>query len=77
MVREAYTLRKDDDDYSQPRALINDVMDDGERERLVNNIVGHLCDGVCEEVLERAFQYWKNIDENIGARVEAGVRNAQ
>lgn len=73
MVREAYTLRKDDDDYSQPNTMINEVMDDAARERLVNNIVGHLSDGVSQEVLARAIQYWKNIDQTIGERVEKGL----
>jgi len=74
MVREAYTLREDDDDFSQPRALIRDVMDDAARDRLVNNIVGHLCDGVSEKVLQRAFEYWRQIDEETGNKVEQGVR---
>ncbi|WP_041521924.1 catalase [Gilvimarinus agarilyticus] len=74
LVRKAYTLREDDDDFSQPRALINEVMDDAARERLVNNVVGHLLDGVSPQVLERAFEYWKNIDADIGKRIEAGVK---
>jgi len=71
MVRKAYTLRADDDDFSQPRALINQVMDNAARERLVNNVVGHLKDGVGADVLERAFTYWKNIDHSIGEKIEA------
>ena len=74
MVRSAYTPRKDDDDVSQPRALIRDVMDDAARARLVMNIVGHLCDGVSEKVLTRAFDYWKAIDAETGEKVEKGVR---
>lgn len=77
MVREAYTLHRDDDDYVQPRALINEVMDEAARERLVNNVTGHLCDGVSEPVLERAFEYWKNIDQAIGERIEKSVREKQ
>lgn len=69
MVRDAYTLRKDDDDFIQPRALIRDVMDEAARERLVSNVVGHLKDGVSAPVLERAFEYWKNIDREIGERI--------
>jgi Catalase len=75
MVRQAYTLRPDDDDFSQARALIQDVMDDAARERLASNIVGHLCDGVSEKVLVRAFEYWRNIDEETGRKVEKGVRD--
>ena len=74
MVRQAYKLREDDDDWSQSRALIRDVMDDAARERLVSNIVGHLCDGVSEKVLQRAFEYWRNIDPETGDKVEKGVR---
>ena len=69
LVRDAYTKRRDDDDFSQPNALINEVMDDEQRERLVANVVGHLKDGVSEPVLERAFQYWRNIDRDIGDRI--------
>ncbi|MFR9749499.1 catalase [Nocardia sp. 004] len=77
MVRQAYTLRKDDDDWGQAGTMVRDVLDDAARGRLVDNIVGHLLDGVTEPVLERAFQYWRNIDKNLGDRVEAGVRAAQ
>jgi catalase len=50
-------------------------MNDAERERLVNNVTGHLRNGVSEQVLERAFEYWKNIDKETGDRIEAVVRN--
>ena len=72
-IRAAYTLRSDDDDFGQAGTLVRDVMDDAERDRLVANVVGHLKDGVSEPVLERAFQYWRNIDQNIGDRIAQGV----
>ena len=75
MVREAYTLREDDDDWSQAGILVRDVMDDAARGRLVDNVVGHLCDGVSETILKRAFEYWSNIDADVGARIEKGVRD--
>jgi catalase len=75
MVRAAYTLREDDDDWGQAGTLVRDVMDDAARDRLVSNVVGHLKDGVSEKVLERSFEYWRNIDEKIGKRIEEGVRN--
>ncbi|WP_148863566.1 catalase [Marinobacter fonticola] len=74
MVRAAYTLREGDDDYSQPRDMINKVMDQAARDRLVNNVVGHVSGGVKEPVLSRVFEYWKNIDPEIGARIEKGVK---
>jgi catalase len=39
----------------------------------VSNVVGHLKQGVSEPVLERAFKYWRQIDERIGKRIEAGM----
>lgn len=75
MVRAAYTLREDDDDVSQPGALIREVMDDAARERFVQNVVGHLSDGVSEKVLVRAFDYWKAIDAGTGEKIEKGVRD--
>lgn len=73
-VRAAYTLRKDDDDFSQANTLVRKIMNEGERERLIGNVVGHLKDGVSDPVLKRAFEYWKKIDQEIGERIEKGVR---
>jgi catalase len=77
MVRTAYTLRPDDDDWGQAGTLVRQVLDDAARDRLVSNIVGHLLNGVTEPVLARAFQYWTNVDQNLGERVEKGVRAGQ
>ena len=74
MVRQAYTLRADDDDFGQAGTLVREVMDDAQRERLVNNVIGHLSAGVSEPVLERALQYWRNIDADIGERIAAGMK---
>ncbi|TYB91221.1 catalase [Oceaniovalibus sp. ACAM 378] len=74
MVRKAYTLRPDDDDWGQAGTLVRDVMDDGARDRLVSNIVGHLKGGVSEPVLQRALEYWRNVDRTLGERIEKGVR---
>jgi len=54
MVRTAYTLRAEDDDWGQAGTLVRDVMDEADRERLVDNVVGHLRAGVSEPVLQRA-----------------------
>lgn len=74
MVRSAYTRRVDDDDFSQAGALVREVFDDRQREALIEQVAGSLLDGVHGEVLERAFQYWKGIDANIGQRIEQKVR---
>ncbi|WP_310714862.1 catalase [Streptomyces lydicus] len=69
MVREAYTLRREDDDFGQPGTMVREVLDDAARERLVNNVAGHLLNGVSRPVLDRALQYWRNIDKNVGDRI--------
>jgi catalase len=74
MMRTAYTLREDDDDWGQAGILVRDVMSEAERDRLVDNIVSHLRNGVSEPVLQRAFEYWRNVDHDLGDRIEKGVR---
>ena len=75
MMRAAYTLRPEDDDWTQAGVLVRDVMDDAGRDRLVANVVGHVLNGVHEPVLSRVFEYWKNIDADLGKKVEEGVRS--
>jgi catalase len=76
MLRSAYTLRPDDDDWTQAGTLVREVMDDAARERLVSNVAGHLRKGVSEPVLQRAFEYWKNIDKETGDKIEAAMQNS-
>ncbi len=66
--------RKDDDDFGLPGTLVREVMDEAQRDRLVSNVVGHLRDGVSEPELERAFEYWRNIDKQVGDRIAKGVK---
>jgi catalase len=54
--------------------MVREVLDDAGRDRLVSNIVGHLLNGVTEPVLQRAFEYWSNVDKDLGSRIESGVR---
>jgi catalase len=73
MVREAYTLHREDDDFGQPGTMIRQVLDDAARTRLVGNVSGHLKNGVTQPVLERAIQYWRNIDKETGDRIATAV----
>ncbi|MFP5069006.1 catalase [Pseudonocardia nantongensis] len=74
MVQQAYTLRAEDDDYGQPHTLINEVMDEAARERLVHNVAGAAAGVRSDEIRERVYQYWKNIDKAIGDRIEAAIK---
>ncbi|WP_431047514.1 catalase [Streptomyces sp. P1-3] len=73
MVREAYKLHREDDDWGQPGTMVRQVLDDAARTRLVNNVSGHLLQGVSRAVLDRAIQYWRNIDKEIGDRIAGTV----
>jgi catalase len=75
MVRSAYTLRRDDDDFSQPGTLVREVFSDAERDGLVETVAGALLGGVRSPVLERAFAYWKSVDPDVGRRIEEKVRS--
>ncbi|EOM77688.1 catalase [Rhodococcus rhodnii] len=73
-VRAGYIEHAEDGDFTQAGTLVREVLDDAARERLVGNIVGHVLGGVSEPVLSRVFEYWKNVDADLGKRVEEGVR---
>ena len=74
MVRTAYALRQDDDDWGQPGTMVREVLNDDQRDRLAHNIIGHVSKGVREPVLSRVFEYWRNVDPDLGKKVEEGVR---
>jgi catalase len=75
MVRTAYELHAEDDDFGQPGALVREVFDDAQRDRLVEQVSGSLLGGVRGEVLDRAFAYWTSIDADVGKRIERAVHD--
>jgi catalase len=72
IVRAAYTLRRDDDDFGQPGTLYRKVLDEPARARLAYNITQHTA-GCTPEVLARVVDYWTKVDPDLGSRVAAGV----
>ncbi|MCL2614292.1 MAG: hypothetical protein FWD95_13850, partial [Nocardioidaceae bacterium] len=74
MMRSAYTLRDDDDDFAQAGALVREVWSDEQRAAFVKTVSGHLLGGVSGEVLERAFDYWRRVDAETGKQIEETVR---
>ena len=73
MVRAAYTLHAEDDDVGQANTLVNQVMDDAARDRLVATVSGLLAGLRRDEVRLRAFAYWRSIDKALGDRIEAAA----
>jgi catalase len=76
LARTVYDKHAADDDFSQPGTLVRDVMDDAAREALVSNIVGHASDEVTTQMQMRVIAYWTRVDQQIGARVAAGLGHA-
>jgi len=77
MVRRAYTQHAQDDDFGQPGTLVRDVYNSEQRDWLVETVAGSLLGGVRSPVLERAFEYWKSVDPDVGRRIEEKVRSGQ
>ena len=68
MVRNAYTLHAEDDDFTQAGNLYRDAMSPTDRDHLVSNIVGSMS-GVEPVVLERSVNLWREVDADLGARL--------
>src|SRR5690606_5264604 len=72
LTRAAATLRADDGDFVQPGILYREVYDDGEKARLQQVLLGQAASITVDEIRERFFQYWTNVDESLGATLRAG-----
>jgi catalase len=74
IVRAAYTLHSQDDDYGQPRALYENVLSDTDRANLAGNIVGHASrPEVTSEMKARVVEYWRNVAKDLGDNVARGL----
>ena len=54
--------------------MVRRLLDAPTRARLVSNIIGHLKDGVSDPVLARAFDYWSEVDKDLGDRIAGGMQ---
>jgi catalase len=73
LVRSAYTLRADDDDFGQAGTLVREVFDDAQRKRLVETLVGQYNALKHEQVRERFLWYWNSVDPGTADRIKAQV----
>lgn len=71
--RSANVLHAEDSDFIQPGTLYRNVLNDTDREHLVNNLVGHLSQGVDRVIQERALKLWRQVDQDLGARIARGL----
>ena len=68
-TRGAYVQHAEDDDFVQAGILVREVLDDAARERLAGNIARAM-GGVNERVEQQCYEYWSNVDADLGARVK-------
>ena len=73
LVRTAATLHAEDSDFGQPGTLYREVLDDAARARLVETLIGQGDALTVPEIKERFFQYWTNVDGELGAKLRAAV----
>ncbi len=72
MVRSAYELHAEDDDFGQAGTLVRDVWTDEQRARFVDTLAGQIAQ-VKGDVQERALWYVTQIDAETGAKVRAKI----
>ena len=71
--RYAYEKHPDDDDFGQAGSLYREVMNNVDREHLVENIVAHAADNVSDNVQLRVIAYFASIDPDLGSCVANGL----
>ena len=70
MVRSAYVLHPEDDDFGQAGTLVRDVWTDEQRARFVDTLAGQMAQ-VKGDVQARALWYIGQIDAETRRKVEA------
>jgi catalase len=71
LVRSAYTLRAEDDDFGQAGTLVREVFDDAQKARFVETLVGQYESLTRPEVRERFLWYWGQVDQTTADKVRA------
>ncbi len=74
LVRTAATLHADDDDFGQAGTLYRDVFDDAAKARFLTTLIGQGTAITVDVIRENFFQYWTNVDANLGAALRTNVR---
>ncbi|MBA3328067.1 MAG: catalase [Solirubrobacterales bacterium] len=73
IVRTAYDLHAEDDDFGQPGTLYREVLSQTDRDNLAANIVGHASQEVEPGMQDRVVAYWTQVDPELGAAVASGL----
>src|SRR5260370_12587944 len=68
IMRSAYTLHAEDNDFVQAGNLFRHVMSETDRQHLVNNILGNMNQGVERFIQKRTVQnYWEPVPPALDA----------
>jgi catalase len=74
IIRAAYTLHAQDDDFGQPRTLWEKALTETEREHLIANIAAHAgTPEVTADMRKRVIEYWANVHADIGAGLSESI----
>lgn len=63
----------DEDNFSQAANFYRNVLDDAARERLTDNIAGHMCKVTSPFIRHRAIQNFARVDPDYGHRIQEKV----
>jgi catalase len=77
IIRAAYDLHKEDDDFGQAGTLYRAVLSPTDREHLVGNIAGHVKSGVSEPMIPRVLAYWRQVDADLGSKLEKTLKTGK
>lgn len=69
---DRYNHREGNDDFSQPAALFN-LFDDGQKQRLFNNIAGAM-QGVPQNIIDKQLALFDKVDPAYGAGIRAALK---
>lgn len=76
LVRTAYTLREDDSDFGQAGTLYREVYSASAKARLQATLLGQAQAITVDEIRERFFQYWSNVDAGLGQTLRSTYATA-
>ena len=77
LVRSAYTLHAEDNDFGQAGTFYRTVLSQTDREHLASNIIGHMSQGVETPVQERSLKLWHQVDADLGIHIAKGLGLAE
>ncbi|QTX05823.1 catalase [Agromyces archimandritae] len=76
LTRTAATLHAEDDDFGQPGTLYREVYSAETKERFHATLLGQAQAITIDDIRERFFQYWTNVDAGLGELLRAAYAQA-